>query len=87
MKVLVDTSIWSLALRRERPADDGRVRELVELMERHNIKRIPIVRDAADAGDRLIVGRRLYFASHPAIHFGSSSSANAGSQLLWLASG
>ena len=32
MKVLVDTSVWSLALHRNQPADTGVVTELVELI-------------------------------------------------------
>ncbi len=32
MKVLVNTSVWSLALRRDRPADGPEVAELVELI-------------------------------------------------------
>ena len=37
MKVLVDTSVWSLALRRERPVDDGLVRELIELIDEQRV--------------------------------------------------
>jgi predicted nucleic acid-binding protein len=32
MKVLVDTSVWSLSLRRRTPVDDSVVRELIELV-------------------------------------------------------
>jgi len=34
VSVLVDTSVWSLALRRRNPPGDGVVRELQELIRR-----------------------------------------------------
>lgn len=52
MKVLVDTSIWSLALRRERPADDGWVRELTELIEEQRVVMIGPVRQELLSGIR-----------------------------------
>lgn len=52
MKVLVDTSIWSLALRRERPADDGRVQGLVELIEDQRVVMIGPVRQELLSGIR-----------------------------------
>ena len=33
MKILVDTSIWSLSLRRHKPVEDENVKELQELIQ------------------------------------------------------
>ncbi len=52
MKVLVDTSVWSLALRRERPADDGLVRELIELIDEQRVVMIGPVRQELLSGIR-----------------------------------
>lgn len=52
MKVLVDTSIWSLALRRERPAAGGWVRELTELIEEQRVVMIGPVRQELLSGIR-----------------------------------
>lgn len=52
MKVLVDTSVWSMALRRERPADNGFVRELIELIEEQRVVMIGPVRQELLSGIR-----------------------------------
>lgn len=52
MKVLVDTSVWSLALRRERPAGDDCVRELVELIDEQRVVMIGPVRQELLSGIR-----------------------------------
>ena len=52
MKVLVDTSVWSLALRRERPVDDGFVRELIELIDEQRVVMIGPVRQELLSGIR-----------------------------------
>ncbi|MDT8442500.1 MAG: PIN domain-containing protein [Desulfuromonadales bacterium] len=52
MKVLVDTSVWSLALRRNRPSPDGFVRELVELIEEQRVVMIGSVRQELLSGIR-----------------------------------
>lgn len=52
MKVLVDTSVWSLALRRERPADDALVRELAELIDEQRVVMIGPVRQELLSGMR-----------------------------------
>lgn len=52
MKVLVDTSVWSLALRRERPVDRDWVRELTELIQEQRVVMIGPVRQELLSGIR-----------------------------------
>jgi predicted nucleic acid-binding protein len=52
MKVLVDTSVWSLALRRDHPADDGCVRELTELIDEQRVVMVGPVRQELLSGIR-----------------------------------
>jgi predicted nucleic acid-binding protein len=52
MKVLVDTSAWSLALRREKPVDDCCVRELTELIDEQRVVMIGPVRQELLSGIR-----------------------------------
>lgn len=52
MKVLVDTSIWSLALRREHPAADGWVHELAELIDEQRVVMVGPVRQELLSGIR-----------------------------------
>lgn len=52
MKVLVDTSVWSLALRRDRPATDGFVRELAELIDEQRVVLIGPIRQELLSGIR-----------------------------------
>lgn len=50
MNVIVDTSIWSLALRRSRQHEDARERELVELIEEGRIVMLGPVRQELLSG-------------------------------------
>ncbi|MFZ3208211.1 MAG: PIN domain-containing protein [Geobacteraceae bacterium] len=50
MKVLVDTSVWSLALRRNPPADGPEVPELIELIREVRIRMIGPVRQELLSG-------------------------------------
>ena len=50
MKVLVDTSVWSLALRRARPNDSPEVTELVELIREVRVQMIGPVRQELLSG-------------------------------------
>lgn len=52
MKVLVDTSVWSLALRRKCPSNDGLVRELAELIDEQRVVMIGPVRQELLSGIR-----------------------------------
>jgi hypothetical protein len=52
MKVLVDTSVWSLALRRRSPEANGDVRELVELINEQRVVMIGPVRQELLSGIR-----------------------------------
>ena len=52
MSVLVDTSVWSLALRRRNPADDGAVRELQELIREGRVHLIGPIRQEVLSGVR-----------------------------------
>ncbi len=52
MKVLVDTSVWSLALRRSRPRTDARVRELQALIEEGRVAMVGPVRQELLSGIR-----------------------------------
>jgi len=53
MKVLVDTSGWSLALRREQPVDDSCVRELSELIDEQRVVMVGPVRQELLSGIRV----------------------------------
>jgi predicted nucleic acid-binding protein len=50
MKILVDTSVWSLALRRNPPADSPEVSELIELIREVRIRMIGPVRQELLSG-------------------------------------
>src|SRR6266567_6693381 len=50
MKVLVDTSVWSLALRRNPPADGPEVSELIELIREARVQMIGPVRQEILSG-------------------------------------
>ncbi|HEY6872082.1 MAG TPA: PIN domain-containing protein [Geobacteraceae bacterium] len=50
MKVLVDTSVWSLALRRNPPADGPEVAELIELIGEVRVQMIGPVRQELLSG-------------------------------------
>lgn len=52
MKVLVDTSVWSLALRRGREGDPGPVRELRNLIEDSRVQMIGPIRQEILSGIR-----------------------------------
>jgi len=52
MKVLVDTSVWSLALRRDRPTEDRRVQVLGELINEQRVVMIGPVRQELLSGIR-----------------------------------
>ena len=50
MRVLVDTSVWSLALRRNQPADSPEVTELIELISEVRCQMIGPVRQELLSG-------------------------------------
>ena len=50
MKVLVDTSVWSLALRRNLPSDGPEVSELIELIREARVQMIGPVRQELLSG-------------------------------------
>lgn len=50
MKILVDTSVWSLALRRGQPVDDPIVTELMELIKEVRVQMIGPVRQELLSG-------------------------------------
>ncbi len=52
MSVLVDTSVWSLALRRRNPAGEGAVRELQELIREGRVHLIGPIRQEVLSGIR-----------------------------------
>lgn len=52
MKVLIDTSVWSLALRRAHPSDSPVVRELAELIREGRVVMIGKVRQEILSGVR-----------------------------------
>lgn len=52
MNVLVDTSVWSLALRRNSPADGGEVKELLELIKELRVQMLGPVRQELLSGIR-----------------------------------
>jgi hypothetical protein len=52
MKVLVDTSVWSLALRRSSPQDSAHVRELTELISELRVQMVGPVRQELLSGIR-----------------------------------
>ena len=52
MKVLVDTSVWSLALRRNLPADGAEVLELLELIRELRVQMIGPIRQEILSGIR-----------------------------------
>ncbi|HWN44636.1 MAG TPA: PIN domain-containing protein [Thermoanaerobaculia bacterium] len=52
MSVLVDTSVWSLALRRRNPAGEGVVRELQELIREGRVHLIGPIRQEVLSGIR-----------------------------------
>ncbi|MHB8811405.1 MAG: type II toxin-antitoxin system VapC family toxin [Desulfobulbaceae bacterium] len=52
MNVLVDTSVWSLALRRSQPANEDWVRELTELIHEQRVIMIGPVRQELLSGIR-----------------------------------
>jgi predicted nucleic acid-binding protein len=52
MKVIVDTSVWSLALCRNSPVDSGIVQELRDLINDHRVQMIGPVRQELLAGIR-----------------------------------
>ena len=52
MNVLVDTSVWSLALRRSRPRDDPTVAELTELIREYRVQMLGAIRQELLSGIR-----------------------------------
>ena len=52
MKVLVDTCIWSLSLRRKKVADDPYVRELEKLIEEYRVQMLGPIRQEILSGIR-----------------------------------
>jgi predicted nucleic acid-binding protein len=50
MKVLVDTSVWSLSLRRNLPSDNAEVSELIELIKEVRVQMIGPVRQEILSG-------------------------------------
>jgi hypothetical protein len=52
MKVIVDTSVWSLALRRGRPDASGPVRELQNLIQDHRVEMMGPIRQEILSGIR-----------------------------------
>ncbi|OGR04099.1 MAG: twitching motility protein PilT [Deltaproteobacteria bacterium RIFOXYD12_FULL_50_9] len=50
MKILVDTSVWSLALRRNMPADSPEVPELLELIKEFRVQMIGPIRQEILSG-------------------------------------
>ena len=52
MKVLVDTCIWSLALRRKSPSIRSPVKELISLIEDHRVQMIGPIRQEILSGIR-----------------------------------
>ena len=52
MKVIVDTSVWSLALRRYSPVDTGVVQELRDLINDHRVQMIGPIRQELLSGIR-----------------------------------
>ena len=52
MRVLVDTSVWSLALRRSQPANDQWVSELAELIDEQRVVMIGPIRQELLSGIR-----------------------------------
>ena len=52
MKVLVDTCIWSLSLRRKKVADDPYVRELKKLIEEYKAQMLGPIRQEILSGIR-----------------------------------
>ena len=52
MKVLVDTSVWSLALRRRRVLEDSAVAELVALIDAGRVAMIGVIRQELLSGIR-----------------------------------
>lgn len=52
MKVIVDTSIWSLALRRDVPRNSQPVKELQNLIEQHRVQMIGPIRRELLSGIR-----------------------------------
>ena len=52
MKVIVDTSVWSLALRRSSPSDSETVQELRDLIDDHRVQMIGPIRQEILSGIR-----------------------------------
>lgn len=50
MKILVDTSIWSLSLRRHKPVEDENVKELQELIQEMRVQMIGPIRQEILSG-------------------------------------
>jgi predicted nucleic acid-binding protein len=50
MKVLVDTSVWSLSLRRKLPSENGEVAELIELIKEVRVQMIGPIRQEILSG-------------------------------------
>ena len=71
MKVIVDTSVWSLALRRDSPADSRLVQELRNLISDHRVQMIGPIRQELLSGIRhqsqfeLLAQRLEAFPDHP----------------------
>lgn len=70
MKVLVDTSIWSLALRRETPKDQGLVKELSDLIRDVRVQIIGPIRQELLSGiksQKQFESLRLHLSAFPDI--------------------
>ena len=52
MKIIVDTSIWSLALRRKKQFQDAAVQELQRLIKEHQVQMIGPIRQEILSGIR-----------------------------------
>jgi predicted nucleic acid-binding protein len=68
MNILVDTTIWSLALRRERPQDPSLVRELTELIQELRVRLIGPIRQELLSGiktEAQFQELRVYLSAFP----------------------
>ncbi|MDM8529771.1 PIN domain-containing protein [Anaerolineales bacterium HSG25] len=52
MRVLVDTNIWSLALRRRQPTDDPAIQELTRLIQQTQVVMLGVIRQEILSGIR-----------------------------------
>jgi predicted nucleic acid-binding protein len=82
MNVLVDTSVWSLALRREKPRGTAHEKELVELVSEGRVLMLGAIRQELLSGIRTVEQfRRLrdHLRAFPDISIGSDDYEEAAS--------